>query len=109
MTPRRAMDGATMKMAAGYGNLATDVPAYAAEEVTVDGATSDVVLGVETTECCRGTSQTEACHKQLITIFGTWHTGVNNVRLSVNTRQHTAKCWRDNHPVKRIVDEGKKH
>ena len=31
---------------------------------------------MEMIDCCRGTNRTEAFHKQLVTTFGTWHTGV---------------------------------
>ena len=55
-TPRRAMDDTTTDAVPGSGKTATNVPADAAEE----GATDDVVLGVETAECCRGTNRTEA-------------------------------------------------
>ena len=81
MTPRRAMDDATTDVASNSGKTATDVPADAAKE----GATDDVVLGVETDECCRGTNQTEACHKQLVTSFESWHTGVE-ISNSASTR-----------------------
>ena len=50
--PRRAMDGTTTDAAPGSGKIATDVPVDAAAE----GAMEDVVLGVETAECCRGTN-----------------------------------------------------
>ena len=71
-TPRRAMDDATTDAASNSGKTATNIPADTAEEGSTDG----VVLGVQTAECCRGTNRTEACHKQLVTTFGTWHTGV---------------------------------
>ena len=77
MTPRRAMYSATMNTAAGSGKPVNDVPADAVEEGAADGATGDVVLCVETTECCHGKNWTEVCHKQLVTMFGTWYTGVD--------------------------------
>ena len=65
-TPRRAMDDATTDAASNSGKTATHIPADTAEE----GSTDDVVLGVQTAECCRGTNRT------VVTTFGTWHTGV---------------------------------
>ncbi|KAL7529638.1 hypothetical protein ACHAXR_003072, partial [Thalassiosira sp. AJA248-18] len=44
--------------------------------------------GMELIECCRGTNRTEAYHKQLVTTFGTWHTGVEMSDCLLAERRH---------------------
>ena len=55
-TPRRAMDNTTTDAAPSSGKTAPNIPADVADE----GVTDDVVLSVETTECCRGANRTGA-------------------------------------------------
>ena len=50
--------------------------------------------GMDMIECCRGTNRTEAYHKQLVTTFGSWHTGVEMSDCLLAERRH-----RHNHTV----------
>lgn len=44
--------------------------------------------GMEMIECMRGTNRTEAYHKNLLTTFGSWHTGVEMSDYLLAERRH---------------------
>ena len=64
-----------------------------------DGSITTNKYEMEMIESCRGTNWTEAYHKQRVTMFGTWHTGVKMSECLLAVRRHS-------HNLNQVRSEG---
>ena len=74
----------------------SDPPGFSFYEQSVDarGQPAFDLHGVPLLDCSRGTNDTECVHKQIITVFGTWCTGVetSDRLLAERRRRYNQSC-----------------
>jgi hypothetical protein len=74
----------------------SDPPGFAFYTVKLNpkGEPMQNMYGFEILNCLRGTNDAESVHKSLVTIFGTWHTGIEMSDCLLRERRHrrNQKC-----------------
>ena len=78
------------------GGFYSDPPGFElyTKRLREDGTVMTNLYDMELLDCWRGTNRTEAYHKNLVTTFGSWHTGIEMSDYLLAERRH-----RHNHKV----------